>query len=229
MILQYSEAGVSVAASGGGMTIEGVSPPWAVQLTLSVGLWAWSGGREASVTGWAIAPPPGPRSPAGRGTLGGTDSGCVNLLFMMDGVTSIRRSHRIWTVQALPRCPEEQCPEGTAAGVRQAQCICYEMETGNMEGHQQVHIMLSVEVLSSYLFISNSFCLKYFFGDHWLEFKLLGSNLSHTDWRRLWRKPGPPRSRVVGRWMVSGGLPFPSSPLSCSAWSEPTPEYKGLP
>lgn len=99
-------------------------------------------------------------SPGGRRTLGGTDSGCVNLLFMMDGVTFIRRSRRICTVQALPWCPEEQCPEGTAAIVREAQNICYEMETGNMEGHRQVH--MSVEVLSFYLFISNSFCFKYF-------------------------------------------------------------------
>ena len=65
MILRYSEAGVSVAASGGGVTIKGVRPPWAVQLRPSVSLWAWSGGRKASMTGRAIPPPPGPPLPRG--------------------------------------------------------------------------------------------------------------------------------------------------------------------
>ena len=160
MILRYSEAGVSVAASGGGVTIKGVRPPWAVQLMPLVSELGAGEGRQA----WQAGPyhhhldlhRPVVGSPAGRRTLGGTDSGCGNLLFMMDGGTSIR-SHRIWTVRALPRCPE-----GTAAGVRHAQSICYETETGNTKGHQQVHIMMSVEVLSFYLLISNSFCFKYF-------------------------------------------------------------------
>lgn len=75
-----------------------------------------------------------------------------------------------------------------------------------------MYIIMSPEVLSFYLFISNSFCFKFccfFFHDHCLELKLLGSNLYDTGWRRLWR------NRVLPGLKVGGGSLQGSPSLFC--------------
>lgn len=59
------------------------------------------------------------------------------------------------------QCPAE-CQKAQPRVLDAALCICYRLGAGNEEGHQQVYISMSVQVLSFYLSVSNSFCLKYF-------------------------------------------------------------------
>lgn len=118
--------------------------------------------KKASITGWSIPCPTWTWNTSGGKPTVETGPFAVWLRVCKVSFLWIlihQGDHVQPTLQALSPCPEERLKP--SLGLKPALGLCYRVEAGNKEGCQLVYIIKSEELLSSYLFISNSFCFKY--------------------------------------------------------------------
>lgn len=117
--------------------------------------------NKANITGWSLPRPTWTSdSPGGKPTV---ETGPFAVWLKVCKVSFswilIHQGDPVRpALQALSPCPEE-CLK-TSLGIKPALGLCYRVEAGNKEGCQLVYIIKSEELLSFYLFISNSFCFK---------------------------------------------------------------------